>query len=91
MRLFKVRSSHGSCQVHCVSGRVMYDNLGDDFGTKPEVFNIWEWCRHHGVPEVPDGADIDVLDLGYICADGRYEPPAEDWREATARFKREDV
>ncbi len=48
--------------------------------------DVAEWHAHYnGRGDVLEGRTLDVLDLGWHCVDGAYEPPCADHRADVAR------
>lgn len=41
-------------------------------------FDLAEYRRHYGKTDT----QYDILDLGYWCSDGKYEPAEEDFRNS---------
>lgn len=79
-------SSHGEITFDPRTGRVLADELeygdgDDDFNelNKPVRFDVEEWKKRYPGKSLV-GIYMDILDIGYWMPDGRYEPPADDWR-----------
>lgn len=54
-----------------------HEAWNEDIDT-PILFDFEEYRQHYN-EEVPDS--VDILDLGYLSQEIKYESPAEDWRE----------
>jgi hypothetical protein len=86
-RIGKVYSSHGEFEICLGSGVVMglsLDNPEDEKSrhlTDITRFDLREFKKYW---ELADDDDVpksfDILDLGYYCKDGTYEPPVEEHR-----------
>ena len=78
---FTVLSSNGDI-ICAMNGDVLNISEGwnaENEGSLPVRFDIEEWQKHYGGKAIP--GVIDILDLGYRCADGNFVQPEEDWRD----------
>ena len=75
-------SSHGTFIFDIRDGNIVYLDLDCvGFGGIPVKVDVEEWKlrypkEHHKLAEAHD-----CLDFGIWFADGKYEPPCEDWRK----------
>jgi hypothetical protein len=104
MTTITIGGSHGEMEVDPATGlilRTLYTCAagGDHWCEEcrnlgyPEVvrFDVWEWATAY--PDERLGEEItsiDILDIGYWCQDGTYEPAAYDWREQFRQQQREE-
>ena len=85
MNLIEVTSSHGTFRFDANNGHIYNGTLTESFGALPVLINIWEFNKYYRTIEDPYPLDnissIDILDLGYIDANGDYEEACVDWRK----------
>lgn len=84
-----VNSSHGKFVICMTTGAVIewHPDLTegkDTFGKMVLCFDLGEYFRHYSKESRDDVREFDVLDLGYVCVDGTYEPPVQEFRDAVA-------
>lgn len=73
----RIVSSHGFVYADS-TGAVTDDMLDADFGAPPVYINWPEWQKTYPGEALPDS--VDILDVGYVDADGVYSEPCEEWR-----------
>ena len=73
-----ILSTHGTFIANGL-GSVLQTDLTDDFGSRPLYVNWAEWLRAYPAESLPES--VDILDVGYIAADGIYTPPCQQWRD----------
>jgi len=71
-------STHGKFTANGL-GTVLETDLTAEFGSRPLYVNWAEWLRAYPAESLPES--VDILDVGYIAADGIYTPPCRQWRE----------
>ena len=81
MRTAAGYSSYGTLVFDADTGAVFPEqvSLDPDFGEIPVKVDVEEWNRRYPGQDICLGNDI--LDYGFWFADGRYVPPAEEWRK----------
>lgn len=78
--MFKLASAHGTITV-MRNGIVFCHDLDfPGFGSPPVYVNVREWMKRYPGEE-PWGKTHDILDFGFIDADGVYTEPEEEWRK----------
>ncbi len=74
-------SSHGKLEFNTRTGLVTDSScMGLSFGALPVFINIHEWRAHYPAG-VLAGSEHDILDFGYVDANGVYNEPCGSWRE----------
>lgn len=85
----KLISTYGVVTFDTNTGLVFVHDLDKDFGPPPVYVNIAEWKRRYPLEHGILAEEHDVLDFGYVDANGKYEPPCEAWRlEREDRLKK---
>lgn len=76
--LIKATSSHGHFFFDASTGAVVILDLSNSFGPMPHIVDTAEWNKYY--PEESMPKQIDILDLGYMDVNGKYEPAEASWR-----------
>jgi len=83
-------SSHGYVDFDPATGVVQDVSLSPEFGAPPAQVNVYEWHKRYP-GETLGNDEHDILDFGYVDADGVYSPPCDDWRDDRELARRDEL
>src|SRR5262245_58665451 len=86
----RIRSSNGMLLANLEDGTVIHCAMDEDGEGIDQIrrFNLIEQMQYRN-QRLYETESYDILDFGYWTKDGKYEPPADDWREMMKKMAEE--